>query len=151
PPTVCDGNGAFGFDVVPPGSYRMRAQFGQSWSELVEVESGEGAAEKVVQLQFAGAFSLTGRLLDVEGKPIAGARVVLVNSAAETVRFAKTGADGLFEALLTGGGGFDVLGGIAGQTLAHDVVELTDARPHQQVTLRTTPFAVVAGRVVDER
>ena len=154
PPTWCDASGAFAFEVVPPGDYRMWARLGQSFSET-EVQTNEGDAEKVVCLQFPGAFSVTGQLLDVDGKPIADAMLRLprhdMDGRIVEIVSAKTRADGSFERLLTHGGRFEVLGGVAGQTLAHDFVELTDARPHQQVTLRTTPFAVVAGQVVDER
>jgi len=64
---------------------------------------------------------------------------------------AKPDHAGRFELLLSEGGSFEIVGGVAGQTAAHQPIVLDKVRPHQEITLRLTPFVVVAGRVIDER
>lgn len=141
------------------GQFRCEGIAGRDYSFLASLDgryargsTPEGKPGEVLELtlQFPGAFSVKGTLLDVEGKPLAGA-VWLIAADGSQCEQGKCDAQGRFEILRTAGGAFDLVGGIDGQTSAHEVLVLDEARPKQEITLRTQPFVPVSGKVVDDR
>ena len=159
PTTTADQKGRLAFQVIPGAAYRLSANLGKRSTKSAEVHLvGRKARDHDITLRFAGAYSVRGLLLDGSGKPIGGSRVyvrpVPPGKAVRESRSggsAKTSADGRFEVLLTDGGRYYVAGGAKGWTADCRQVELYRARPHQEVALQLKPYAVVSGRIVDER
>lgn len=150
PTARSDEDGRFQCEVLPDKDYRFRAERDGKYAVLPgELELKPGEVRDVV-LQFPGRFAVSGTLLDHDGQPLAG-EVKLIDRDANDVRGAKCDAQGHFRMLLTAGGTLDLIGGTPGQTSAHTTLVLDDTRPQQEVTLRTTPFVTVSGKVVDER
>ncbi|MCB9884219.1 MAG: sigma-70 family RNA polymerase sigma factor [Planctomycetes bacterium] len=150
PPARTDQDGRFECEVLPGKDYRFRAELDGNYARVpgeVDLEPGE---VRDVILQFPGAFAVSGTLLDHEERPLAG-EVRLLGAGQESVSRATCDAQGRFRMLLTAGGTFDLIGGTPGQTSAHTRLVLDEVRPQQEVTLRTTPFVPVTGKIVDER
>jgi RNA polymerase sigma-70 factor (ECF subfamily) len=153
-PAVADEAGRFVFEVLAGDDYLLLAARDGRYSERAAVPELKPGGEHEVVLRFPGAYSVRGQLLDVDDHPLAG--MVYVVGAERLDHFAsnwqtKSDAEGRFEILLAKGGAFDLVGGVEGQTSAHATLVLEEARPHQQITLRTSPFVAVSGKVVDER
>lgn len=154
PDATTDATGQFTFEVLQGLEYRLTASRDGRWVKA-SVDTSRAGPEHSLTLQFPGAYSVRGLLLDSEGQPTAG-EIRLLSTPAPAgaqpkYRRAKADEDGRFELLLTEGGTFELVGGVEGQTAAHVPIAVTESRPHGQATLRLTPFVVVAGRAVDER
>ncbi len=149
PPTRSDENGRFQCEILPQKDYRFRTELDGKYAVLPgELELKPGEVRDVV-LRFPGAFAVSGTLLDSEGQPLVG-EVKLLEAGTGAMHSAVSDAQGHFRMLLTAGGTVDLIGGKQGQTSAHAQLVLDDARPQQEVTLRTTPFVRVSGKIVDE-
>jgi protocatechuate 3,4-dioxygenase beta subunit len=110
-------DGRFAIEDMNPGSYTLRVA-GEKGSAILEgVVAGEGGAE--VRLALVPGVEVTVRVVDAEGKPVAGAGVYLADplgidlSGIGEMDEARTGADGrvsvtvppgavLFEAIVAG-------------------------------------------------
>ena len=154
PPALADEAGRFVFEVLAGEDYSLDAARDSRYSERAVVPELKPGGEHEVVLRFPGAYSVRGQLLDVDDHPLAG--MVYLVGAERLDHFAcnwqtKSDVEGRFEILLSRGGAFDLVGGVEGQTSAHATLVLDEARPHQQITLRTSPFVAVSGKVVDER
>lgn len=91
---VTDGDGRFVLDMLPPGTYRMRALHGQhAASSEVTVTLEPGEVRPGVKLILREGQPLTGRVRDTNGQPITGASLSLADG---TVLI--TDGRGLFDA-----------------------------------------------------
>ncbi|HZN41227.1 MAG TPA: hypothetical protein VFD82_20645, partial [Planctomycetota bacterium] len=151
PRVTADGEGRFAVEVRSGEDVSLTAQHGGKFVRQY-VRALQPGAETDVTLRFPGAFGVRGVLLGEDGRPLAGSvRLLGVGKPEPRVHLqGKSDAEGRFEFLLAEAGTFVLVGGVAGQTSARADIVLEAARPHAEVTLRTTPFADVDGKVVDE-
>lgn len=151
PPVRADDAGNFAFDALPQLDLRLMARSGDRYCRAY-LETGSTAREHEVAMQFPGAFSVRGRLLDASGNGIAGdLRLVATSAPPQGPRWQRIKArdDGTFAELRTEGGSFWLVGGATGHSAAWTQVLLDSAQPHAVVSLQLPPLATLAGRVVD--
>ena len=171
--------GVFHFDVEAPGYARWWSDEGNSqWSRRQVLDSPRGGWQRnfddldfdlkpgmgPVTITVERGVTVTGRVLDPDGKPVAGATVAPAmtgsnNSLTGDTRFSvETGADGVYTTILPAGGGRDY------NLMAHDgkyeqwrtwangVLPPIRTRPGEtlaNVDLHLTRPATVRGRVTD--
>jgi protocatechuate 3,4-dioxygenase beta subunit len=83
-----DGSGRFQFDALPAGKYDLRAAKGQEGSAIFGAKDlrglgdtitlGDGEALGGLKLLFLRAASVSGRVFDADGEPLAGVNVTLL-------------------------------------------------------------------------
>jgi RNA polymerase sigma factor (sigma-70 family) len=152
PSTTSDADGRFVVQVLSGELTTLTTRNTDQYTRGC-VAAMPAGGESEITLRLPGAFRIRGVLTDAEGRPLQGS-VLLIGSAEAPDRvFREQPCDerGTFEILLAAADTFVLLGGIAGQTSARTSVVLDAARPHADVPLRTSPFAPIDGRVVDER
>ncbi|MDX2177615.1 MAG: carboxypeptidase-like regulatory domain-containing protein [Candidatus Sumerlaeia bacterium] len=93
--TVADGAGAFRFEALPPGSYRLDARTDSAASDEAAYELAEGSAPAVLELQ--PAPRLYGSITGADGRPVRSA----------TMFFLKDGRRQDGEPLTARGGEYD--------------------------------------------
>ena len=97
---VTDETGAYRFEGLAPGAYRLVCQAPRGYSlalaeASVQLPPGE-TIEKHFELEPAGA--LEGRVIDEDtGEPLVGVPILLLDSVGRVVRKATTAADGSYE------------------------------------------------------
>jgi hypothetical protein len=102
-PEVCGGGGAFRFERVPPGRYRLRATEeanGVTFRSLIgpELVVGEDVVRDV-ELAFGPGGRIEGTVTDAAGQPVVGASLFCRDATGElltTVSDAVTGARGSY-------------------------------------------------------
>jgi hypothetical protein len=95
-PWVSASDGTFRATPATPGRVRAlvrHPEYVEAWSELVTIPPG-GTAHVEVVLHAGG--SLEGRVVDSQGRPVAGARVALAAVHGTLERDTKTATDGTF-------------------------------------------------------
>ncbi|MEM1178121.1 MAG: carboxypeptidase-like regulatory domain-containing protein, partial [Acidobacteriota bacterium] len=150
--TTADGRGHFTLTAPEPGAYRIRASadtYLPSRDHTFEVRD-DLSAEPLTLVVREGA-RIAGRVLDVEGRPVAGARVRVVEPAprrAEAAAEGRSRSDGSYEldGLEVGPTRFEVVHGDFPR--AFRTLELHGALHRLDVTL--DPGAELRGRVVGE-
>jgi len=97
PQTVLtDTNGNYTLSNVPPGTYTGTAALNGATAAAPAVNVVSGQTITVPFKLAAGAGSATGRVVDTNGKPIAGASVFFNGGGATAVQTAKTDATGTY-------------------------------------------------------
>ena len=95
-PWVTAADGTFRASPATPGRVRAlvrHPEYVEAWSELVTIPAGgEGHVDVVLH----GGGSLEGRVVDAQGRPVAGARVELAATHGTLQRDTKTSSDGSF-------------------------------------------------------
>ena len=95
-PWVTAGDGTFRASPATPGRVRALArhpEYVEAWSDLVTIPPG-GEAHVVIVMRAGG--SLEGRVIDVQGRPVAGVRVELAATHGTLERTTRTASDGTF-------------------------------------------------------
>ncbi len=95
-PWVTSSDGTFRATPATPGRVRAlvrHPEYVEAWSELVTIPAG-GTAHVEVVLHAGG--SLEGRVVDAQGRPVAGARIELAAIHGTLQRDTKTATDGTF-------------------------------------------------------
>ncbi|HEY4242852.1 MAG TPA: carboxypeptidase-like regulatory domain-containing protein [Kofleriaceae bacterium] len=134
PPVTTGEDGAFAFDGRRPGKATLHARCPSGAQGTIDAD-----APADVTLPVTPGGSIAGRVVDSDGKPVAGAVVaaadqakgdeaVMVNGVLASGAQARTGADGAFE-----------ISGLAPSTFRLRVLDrgkpMRAKRPHPQVTL----------------
>jgi len=97
PQTVLtDTNGNYTLSNVPPGTYTGTAALNGATAASPSVNVVSGQTITVAFKLAAGAGSATGRVVDTNGNPIAGASVFFNGGGTTTVQTAKTDATGTY-------------------------------------------------------
>lgn len=83
--TVTDRSGEFGFDDIPPGEYLLKGESAdlEMGFTSVAIAQGHDARDLKIQLRQGGAIS--GRAVDEQGQPIAGAKAELLRRGFDRV------------------------------------------------------------------
>ncbi len=95
-PWVTAGDGTFRANPATPGRVRAlvrHPEYVEAWSDVVTIPAG-GEAHVEVVLRAGG--SLEGRVVDAQGRPVAGARVELAATRGTLERQTRTATDGTF-------------------------------------------------------
>ena len=94
--TLTDTNGNYTLSNVPPGTYTGTATLNGATAAAPSVNVVSGQTITVAFKLAAGAGSATGRVVDNNGNPIAGATVFFNGSGTAAVQTATTGTDGIY-------------------------------------------------------
>lgn len=98
-PYQTDADGQFTYEDLPPGfDYGINISANGYGTAEQQVSATETKTNRI-ELRFAlsvANLNLAGRVVDVEGKPLAGAELT-VTGTSQPYRYAKTDADGFFE------------------------------------------------------
>ncbi len=95
-PWVTSGDGTFRASPATPGRVRAlvrHPEYVEAWSDLVTIPPG-GEAHVEIVLRAGG--SLEGRVVDTQGRPVAGARVEMAATHGTLERTTRTASDGTF-------------------------------------------------------
>lgn len=147
-----DEDGRFTLEVEPDVRLVLLADADAAHTSPVSVDTGVASVHDVV-LRLPGAWTITGLVVDSAGRPARGyvraQREVLTDALDEPEPMrARLDREGRFH-LAVGGPGRCLLQAFAADTFSDATpVEVSDARPHPEVTLRLPPTLPVAGRVV---
>ncbi|HEX5759169.1 MAG TPA: carboxypeptidase-like regulatory domain-containing protein, partial [Thermoanaerobaculia bacterium] len=147
-----DDEGRFLFEEVEPGTLRVMASAeGRQPAELAGVQALPGRDVADLELMLAPGASVSGRVLDAEGRPAAGVTV-------QPVEDVRPGTSQVYRGTTADGDGWYVLDGLATgprSIAAEDeqgqrAVGELDVRPgDNRLDLRLAGGSEVAGRVVD--
>jgi hypothetical protein len=135
-----DANGAFKLAPLPPDAYAVSATARTFRPELVELKLGPNE-QKTIELRLrGGGVEITGTVIDVNGGPIAGARVRAKDA------FTETADDGTFSVWTKPG-----LAAVSAEADGYTRSEYVMAFAPSRVELRLIPEGSIAGIVVDAR
>lgn len=91
-------DGSFTIGYLPAGNFKVLVTEGMSFAGITRVElRGVAADTKDLRITVGTAKSLRGRVVDPDGKPVAGAQVDAWPSTGRSYGNARSGADGSFE------------------------------------------------------
>lgn len=161
-PVVSDGDGAYEIRGLAAGRYRVWAQdhtlaAGAQFDELVTLGKGERRTGVDLDLKYAG--SISGLVVEPDGRPVAGALISFAAVHIEDDGSDVTGLDGSFRAtMLIGGDDYrptvrasardrtplQIVGAVPTVTVKDGATEVSDVR----VVVRRDHLAI-SGRVVD--
>ena len=150
--TTSDDEGRFLFEEVEPGTLRVMASAeGRQPAELAGVQAVPGRDIADLELVLAPGATVSGRVLDAEGRPAAGVMVQPIDDD-------RPGSSRIFRGTTADGEGWYVLDGLptgprsiaAEDEQGQRAVGEIDVRPGEnRLDLRLAGGAEVAGRVVD--
>ncbi len=89
---LLDGEGRFGFDRLPAGSYRLRVC--RQWLPEVAVNGDAPLVIPPLDLDAGRSASLRGRIRDAHGRAVTGAQVALHYDDDQRLAVVRTGDDG---------------------------------------------------------
>lgn len=160
-PVDTDAEGRFVVFLQSNTIYGVRASDGEQRTFSVSVSTTGDTSDRQVTLEFRGARTVRGFVLDANGAPVAGASVRLweeyeigvSDPDSEPFRgWADSGEDGGYRIDLPYAARYQLVATAEGHANNAPVwVEITDARPHVDVDLRLGRLGTIAGVVVDER
>jgi carboxypeptidase family protein len=91
-------DGSFTIGYLPAGSFKVLVTDGMSFAGITRVElRGVAADTKDLRITVGTAKSLRGRVVDPDGKPVAGAQVAAWPPTGHSFGNAQSGSDGSFE------------------------------------------------------
>ncbi|MCI0586959.1 MAG: carboxypeptidase regulatory-like domain-containing protein [Planctomycetes bacterium] len=147
-------SGEFEVEADAGGPFRVHAENGEEKTEVVRVWTKPGSVHELT-LRFPGAFSISGSLLDPDGKPVAGGTVRAFERREDPLgglpfrpaeANAKTGPDGGFVLRLVRPGEYMVAGSAEGfASSAASKVVLDEAGPSASLALSLYPPSAIAG------
>lgn len=145
-------DGAFGFAALAEGRYALRAALDDeaAYVDGVMVAAGDGGSG-VVAVELQPATTVTGKLRDRAGRPIAGGEVTLAEAeSAPLPRTVTSDGDGNFRFAAVLPGSYLATARADG-FYPSEPHALRVGRTPTGVELRLDPGATIDGRVVDER
>ncbi len=146
PPVTSDAEGHFSFPIDAPTTAHVSASFEDATAEEATVFAKSSRSYEVT-LRMTGAYSISGVVLGPDDEPVARASVRVERSVMDDKRV-DAGEDGRFTALLASPGGYLLVAQSTGLVqLEPLVIELTEAAPTAEITLRLASGASVSGTV----
>jgi protocatechuate 3,4-dioxygenase beta subunit len=142
-----DVAGSFSFSDLAPGSYTLQAR--ASHHELAVLPSVTAPAAQALHVILQRTSELRGEVLDVEGKPAAGATVTLAGSGVWPPKKLATDPAGHFELNPIPAGIYELRATRGTFTSAPQEGVLVKPASEASVRLQLAPGATLRGRVVD--
>lgn len=145
--TVSDERGAFRFDQLPPGRYRLEASSDRfTASERMELVARVGDEGEPVVCRLEAASRVVGRVVFADGSPVPG--VPLMGFASGPVQVslrAHSLADGSF--VFSGLPAGDLRVSAPGYRLLDEVQQWRIVEPEHEIVVRVAAMASITGRV----